>query len=157
MDLSQNAYLYIFTDKWNKHIYSFIKFVVYQAIFCCFLYDYSFKCLNNHGRIFGHSYILLFLSHGLRPHYEFSSATPFVALLTQIWRAKTKVIPLESCALKSFPYIFLVHLFRGSLSKVGESPEHVKIWMHARVCWAALDRHPQKPAEGLVGGATEAH
>ena len=74
----------------------------------------------------------------------------------QIWREKTKVIHLEDCSfvclfLKSLPCIYLVHLFHGSLSEVSEDSKCENIWIHASLCWAALDWYPQKPAEGLVG------
>lgn len=41
----------------------------------------------------------------------------------KIWRAKTRVIHLESCVLNSFPCICLMHLFHGRLSKVSEDSE----------------------------------
>lgn len=59
--------------------------------------------------------------------------------------------------LKSFPCIYLVHLFHGSLSEVSEDSKCENIWIHASLCWAALDWYPQKPAEGLVGAATKTH
>lgn len=88
-------------------------------LICCFLFNYIFKSLNNHGRPFGHSYNLVILSHGLGLCSE-CSATPFVTLLMQIWRAKTKVIHLENCFLKSFPYVYLVHLSVSRKSQCGQ-------------------------------------
>ena len=52
------------------------------------------------------------------------------------------MIHFESYALKLCPYIYLVHLFHGSLSEDNEDSEYVKIWMHAGLLWAALDQYP---------------
>lgn len=138
MDLSQDIYLCIFRDKWAHILIYIIYSLSVYLFFCCFLLNYTFKSLNDHGRILGHSYNLLILSHELKFHSVFSCYI-FCNITYANIKGKNKGYPFRELCFKMISLFAWCICFMEVSVRSVRILNKVKSWIHASLRWATLD------------------